>query len=119
MNHSDIEAERLRVYTTETARHEGRPLFEWLIAQALGAGLAGATATKGLAGFGHHRKLHHAHLLDISDELPVIVEIIDTPQRIDALLTAAAEALGDHTYTREPVRLHRHPDPGDQAGKVK
>lgn len=110
MNHNIVEAERLRVYTSETARHEGRPLFEWLIAQALRAGLAGATATKGLAGFGHHRKLHHAHLLDISDELPVIVEIIDTPKWIDTFLADAAGALGEHTYTREPVRLHRHPN---------
>jgi uncharacterized protein len=102
-----VEAERLRIYMTETARHEGQPLFEWLIAAALRHGLAGATAIRGLAGFGHHRRVHHSHLLDISDALPVIVEIIDAPAKIGPFLDLMDEALAGHTYTRDRILLHQ------------
>ena len=107
MNGRTVEARRLRVYMTESARHDGQPLFEWLVSTAARLGMAGATATKALAGFGHHRRLHHAHLLDISDELPIVVEIIDEGDRIETFLEAADPALCGHTYTCEAVQMHR------------
>ena len=107
MAHQIIEAERLTTYCTEMARFEGRPLFEWLTQKAAELEMAGVTVHKAVAGFGRHRRMHHQHLLSISDDLPMSVEIIDISERIGTFLQAAEEALADHTYIREKVRWHR------------
>lgn len=107
MAHQIIEGERLTAYCTELARFEGRPLFEWLTQRAMEMEMAGATVHKAVSGFGQHRRLHHQHLLSLSDDLPMSVQIIDIADRIDAFLQAAEEALAGHTYIREKVRWHR------------
>ena len=107
MSDDGVEAERLTVYCTESAHHAGKPLFEWLIETAFHQRLRGATARKALAGFGQHHHLHHQHLISLSDDLPITVEIIDTADRIDAFLEQAGEALAGYTYIRENVRWHQ------------
>ncbi len=107
MSHEAIDAQRLTLYCTETDRHGGRPLYEWLTDQALDQALAGVTVHGARSGFGRHRRMHHQRLLSISDDLPVIVELIDTAERIDAYLAAVSATLVGYTFTREPVQWHR------------
>ncbi|MBI1370467.1 MAG: DUF190 domain-containing protein [Planctomycetes bacterium] len=107
MPHQSVQAERLTIYLTETAFDGDRPLYEWLVEQALAMKLGGATVRKAVLGFGQHRRIHHQHVLALSDDLPVIVELIDTPDQIDAFLAHCADALAQHTYIRENVRWHK------------
>ena len=106
MIHERVPARRLTIYCSETSKHQGKPLFDWLIHQALKREMRGATAFKAISGFGQHHHLHHAHLIDLSCELPVVVEIIDTLDRIEAYLETVAEALDQHTYILEEVICH-------------
>ena len=101
-----VHAERLTVYCTEATRFDGKPFYEWLIRAAFERGLHGATAHKALAGFGQHHHLHHQHLLSLNDDLPVVVELIDTTDRIEAFLNAFGDLLGPRTYVRESVHWH-------------
>ncbi len=110
MSHEQIQGQRLTIYCTELDRHDGHPLHEWLVARALDHDMGGATVQGARCGFGRHRRIHHQHLLAISDDLPVMVQIIDTQTRIDAYLHAVADALAGYTFIRENVRWHR-PEP--------
>lgn len=81
----------LRVYVHEWVRHGGRPLYVALVELAQREGLAGATVFRGMEGFGQHRHLHTSRLLDVSDDLPMIVEFVDaeaTIRRFAGLLEA-------------------------------
>ncbi len=106
MPHDIIEADRLTIYTTETARHGGKPLFEWLLEEAMRQKMHGGTAHKALAGFGRHHHLHHEHILALSDDLPMVVTLIDTPDRIDAFINDH-DALDGCAFTREKVLWHQ------------
>lgn len=107
MAHQTVEAERLTIYCTETDHRGSRPLAEWLVDLAKQCGVAGVTAFRGSLGFGQHRRVHAQHLLSLVNELPVMIQVVDTAERIDALLEAAGEALDGYTFVREPVRWHR------------
>jgi len=107
MDHKEIEAERLTIYCTETDRYGTAALYEWLLSEALELELAGATATRAVAGFGQRHRMHHQHLLSLSDTLPVMVQVIDTAANIDRYLDKVAGALIGYTYIRERVRYHQ------------
>jgi len=107
MGHQRIEARRLIMYCSETAKYKGKPLFDWLLQQALEMKMGGATAIKALSGFGQHQHLHHLHLIDLSCDLPVVVEVIDRQSRIDEYLETVTEALKNHTYILEEVWWHQ------------
>ena len=72
----------LRVFIGEADRHHGRPLSEVIVEAARKRGLAGATAWKGFMGFGAHSRIHTAKLLELSQDLPIIIEIVDAPEKI-------------------------------------
>jgi hypothetical protein len=76
----------LRVFVGERDRHGGKPLYEAIVLTAREAGLAGATVTRGVLGFGRSSRLHTAKILRLSDELPMVVEIVDAEDRIRAFL---------------------------------
>ena len=76
------EGHLLRIYIGESDRHEGKPLYEWIVREARKFGLAGATAIRGIEGFGAHSRVHTAKLLRLSSSLPIIVEIVDTQEKI-------------------------------------
>jgi hypothetical protein len=111
MTHTAIDALKLSVYCTQADRREHRPLYEWLVDQALRQELAGATVRQGVIGFGRHRRLHTQHLLTLADDLPVVVELIDEPAKIEAFLDSLDDALAGYTYLRETVRWHRPNQP--------
>lgn len=103
------EGKLLRVFVGESDKHEGRPLYQWLVERAREHGLAGATAVRGLGGFGARSRLHTAKILRLSTDLPVVVEIVDTPERIEAFLPVvdAAVTEGLATVERVEVRFYR------------
>jgi hypothetical protein len=103
------EGHLLRVYVGESDRHEGAPLYEWLVRKARESGLAGATVLRGLEGYGAHSRLHTAKVLRLSSDLPIVVEIVDTIERIEAFMPIVDGAVreGLATLERVEVRLYR------------
>jgi hypothetical protein len=99
----------LRIFIGENDRHEGRPLHEWIVAEARRQGLAGATTLRGLAGYGAKSRLHTASILRLSTDLPIVVEIVDTREAIDRFLPTIDGAIREGLATLEQVdvRIYR------------
>ena len=95
----------LRIFIGESDKQEGRPLYEWLVQKARERGLAGATVVRGLMGFGAHSRLHTAKILRLSEDLPIVVEIVDTAERIEAFLPLVDHAVAEGLATVEKVRV--------------
>jgi len=102
------EAVLLRVFMGERARRNGHPLHEAIVLAARDAGLAGATVLRGLMGYGRSGKLETAKILDLSDDLPVVVEIVDTEAKIAAFLPRLEEMASAAVATLEKVRVVRY-----------
>ena len=96
----------LRIYIGESDRHEGLPLYEWIVRQARENGLAGATVLRGLEGYGAHSQLHKAKILRLSSDLPLVVEIVDTEEKIQAFLPLIDDAVAEGLATVERVEIH-------------
>jgi PII-like signaling protein len=80
----DVKAKRLRIYISSTDKLKHNPLYEVIIFAARRYGIAGATVLKGIMGFGASSEIYTNKLWEISEKLPLIVEIIDEPQKIDS-----------------------------------
>ncbi len=93
----------LRVFIGESDRHEGIPLHEWLVRRAREHGLAGATVLRGLEGFGASSRLHTAKILRLSSDLPIVVEIVDTIEKIESFLPVIDKAVSEGLATVEKV----------------
>jgi hypothetical protein len=76
----------LRVFIGENDRHNDKPLFEEIVFLAREKGIAGATVIRGIEGFGAHSRIHKTSFVDLSDDLPIVIEIVDTEQKIEQLL---------------------------------
>lgn len=77
----------LRIFIGEADRHEGKPLYEWIILKARAQGLAGATVLRGMMGFGANTRQIHTFRFDtLSEDLPIIIEIVDTQEKLDKFL---------------------------------
>ena len=103
------EGKLLRVFIGENDKYEGLPLYEWIVRQAREQGLAGATVLRGLEGFGAHSRLHTAKILRLSNDLPIVVEIVDTEEKIESFLPLIDAAIveGLATVERVEVRFYR------------
>jgi PII-like signaling protein len=106
----------LRIFIGENDRHEGQPLHDWIVRKARERGLAGATVLRGLEGFGAHSRLHTAKILRLSSDLPIVVEIVDTEEKIESFLPLIDDAVGEGlaTVERVEVRLYRSGAPGQR-----
>jgi uncharacterized protein len=104
------EAELLRVFIGEGDKVGGRPLYEAIVEMARSEGLAGATVLHGLLGYGAHSRLHTAKVLRLSEDLPIVIEIVDTPERIADFLPQIDEMIEEGLVTLERVRViaYRH-----------
>lgn len=91
MKRSEGEATLLRIFLSEADRLRGRPLFESIIHSARDLGLQGATVLRGVEGFGATGKIHAARLLRLSEELPLVLEIVDTEERLAPLVEQVEE----------------------------
>jgi PII-like signaling protein len=95
----------LRIFIGENDKYEGQPLFEWIVRKAREQGLAGATVLRGLEGFGAHSRVHTAKILRLSSDLPIVVEIVDTDERIEQFLPMIDTAIGEGLATVERVEI--------------
>lgn len=95
----------LRVFLGESDKHDGKPLYEWLVLKAREAGLAGATVLRGIEGFGAHSRLHTAKILRLSEDLPIVVEIVDSREKIEAFMPTVDRAIGEGLATLERVMV--------------
>ena len=95
----------LRIYLGEGERAGNSPLFEALVMKAREMGLAGATVLRGPMGFGHSGRMHTAKILDLSSNLPLVIEIVDVRPRIEAFLEAVQHLLVSTLVTVEKVRI--------------
>jgi PII-like signaling protein len=80
------DARLLRIFIGESDKYHQRPLYEAIVFEAKKQSLSGATVTRGIMGFGANSKIHTAKLFDISTDLPVIVEIVDTLEKINSFI---------------------------------
>jgi uncharacterized protein len=99
----------LRVFVGESDRHSGKPLYEWVVLKAREQGLAGATVLRGLMGYGAHSRLHTFKIERLSLDLPVIVEIVDSREKLEAFLDLIDDDIteGMATIEKVQVRLYR------------
>jgi PII-like signaling protein len=113
--HLPAEAELLRIFIGESDRHGHRPLAEAIVQLARERGLAGATVLRGVMGFGAHSRLHTAKILRLSEDLPVVIEIVDRPDRIAGFLPLIDGMIGEGLVTLEKVRViaYRHNEPAE------
>jgi PII-like signaling protein len=95
----------LRIFIGEDDRHEGQPLSEWIVLRAREHGLAGATVLRGIQGFGANSRIHTAKLLRLSADLPLVIEIVDTIEKIDAFMPVIDGAIGGGMVTLERVEI--------------
>jgi len=106
----------LRVYIGELDKWEGRPLYESIVLRARELGLAGATVLRGPLGFGAHSRLHTAKILRLSEDLPVLIEIVDRVEKIEAFLPELDRMVGDGMVTLEKVRVLTYRAAGQVPG---
>lgn len=99
------EGRLLRIFLGESDRHEGIPLYEWIVRKAREQGLAGATVLRGVEGFGAHSRMHTARILRLSEDLPMVVEIVDTEEKIEAFLPLIDSAISEGLATLERVQV--------------
>jgi PII-like signaling protein len=99
------EGKLLRIFIGESDRYENTPLFEWIVQKAREKGIAGATVIRGLEGYGARSLLHTTKILRLSSDLPIIIEIVDTAEKIEAFLPQIDEAIGEGLATVEKVEV--------------
>lgn len=80
------EAVQVRIFIDESSKSHGKPLYEAIVLEARDAGLAGAVVLRGPMGFGHSQRLHVQNILELSGDLPFVIEIVDSEAKIDAFL---------------------------------
>jgi PII-like signaling protein len=95
----------LRIFIGERDRHEHMPLYEWIVRKARERGLSGATVLRGVEGFGARSTLHKANLLDLSADLPILIEIVDVSDAIERFLVEIDEAISEGLATVEKVEV--------------
>lgn len=95
----------LRIFVGESDRWHGKPLYEAVVLKARELHLAGATVLRGPMGFGAHSRIHTAKILRLSEDLPMVIEIVDSKEKIDSLLPHVDEMLKDGLVTLEKVQV--------------
>ena len=102
------EGQLLRIFIGETNRHGRMPLYEWIVRQARTTGMAGATVVRGIQGFGANSLIHTTKILRLSEDLPVIVEIIDTADKVESFLQSIDHAITEGLVTVEKARIRMY-----------
>ena len=102
------EAVLLRIFMGESDKHGGKPLYEAIVLKAREMHLAGATVLRGPMGFGHSSRLHTAKILRLSEDLPLVIEIVDSNEKINQFLTVIDAWMGSGLITLETVQVLRY-----------
>src|SRR5262249_27640809 len=98
----------LRIFIGESDSAGHKPLYEVIVLKAREAGLAGATVTRGVMGFGKNSVLHTAKILRLSEDLPMVIEIVDDRQKIESFLPVLDEIVKDGLVTLEAIKVLHH-----------
>ena len=98
----------MRLFIGEADRHGGAPLYKALLELFRKEGIAGATVLRGIAGFGAKSHMHTASILRLSQDLPIVVEVVDSHDKIDALFPRLDEMVREGLVTLEKVRVLRY-----------
>jgi PII-like signaling protein len=99
------EAQLVRIFIGESDRFEGLPLYQAIVEKARAAGLAGATVLRGIVGYGANSRIHTASILRLSEDLPIVVELVDSEEKIAKLLPTLDGMLGEGLITLEKIRV--------------
>lgn len=105
----------MRVFIGEGDKWHGQPLYEAIVLKARELHLAGATVLRGPMGFGAHSRLHTAKVLRLSEDLPMVIEIVDSREKIDELLPHIDEMVNEGLVTLEKVQVIKYRAGGDQS----
>jgi PII-like signaling protein len=105
----------LRIFIGENDRFEHAPLYEAIVLKAREMHLGGATVLRGPMGFGHSSRLHTAKILRLSEDLPFVVEIVDTEEKITGFVAAIEPMMGSALVTLEKVQVLQYGPPANQA----
>ena len=99
----------LRIFIGESDKFQGKPLYEWIVLQAREFGLAGATVLRGIMGFGPSSKISTYKILRISEDMPVIIEVVDSQDKLESFLKSIDPAIteGLVTLERAHIRIYR------------
>ena len=99
----------LRIFIGEADKHQGKPLYKWLVLKARELGLAGATVLRGAMGFGANSRIHTSSILRLSEDLPVIIEIVDSIENLEKYLDHVEGVIKEGLATMEKanVRFYR------------
>ncbi|MDH4178404.1 MAG: DUF190 domain-containing protein [Thermoleophilia bacterium] len=102
----------LRIFVGESDTWHGKPLYQAIVERVREEGLAGATVLRGIEGFGAHSRVHTTRILRLSEDLPVVIEIVDTAERIAGVLPLLDEMVHEGLVTLEPIEIiaYRAPD---------
>jgi PII-like signaling protein len=105
---------QLRIFIGESDRWHNRSLADALLEMLRAEGLAGATVLRGVAGFGAHSRIHTAHVLRLSEDLPIVIEAVDTAEQISKVLPKLNEMVGEGLVTLSDVEIvkYSHRDSG-------
>jgi len=99
------EGQLLRIFIGESDKYEKQPLYEWIVRKARETGLAGATVFRGLEGYGASSRLHTAKLLRLSADLPIVIEIVDTDDKIEQFIPLIDKAINNGLVTLEKAKI--------------
>ena len=99
------EAQLLRIFIGEADKYQGKPLYEAIVMLAREKGLAGATVVKGVMGFGADSRMHTAKILRLSEDLPMVIEIVDKPERIAEFLPELDKMIKEGLVTLEDIKV--------------
>jgi len=103
----------LRIFIGDSDRHEGHPLHKVLVQRAHAMGLAGATVLRGPLGFGRHSRMHTVKLAELSSDLPLVIELVDTDEAIQRFMQEVDVLVQEGLVTLEKVRIVKY---GPEAG---
>ncbi len=104
----ECEARLVTVYVNSTDQWHGRPLYSAIVEMCRDRGIAGATVIRCTAGYGSGGQLHSTHLLELSEDLPVRIEIVDVVERIDPFLTSLGDMIGEGLVTVTTIHIMKY-----------
>lgn len=102
----------LRIFLGQDDRHDRHPLYEAIVLKAREQHLAGATVLRGPMGFGHSSRIHTAKVLRLSEDLPIVIEIVDSEEKIEAFLPVLDAMMGSGLVTLEKVQVRQYGSKG-------
>ncbi|SDF53896.1 DUF190 domain-containing protein [Sporolituus thermophilus] len=102
------QAKRLRIYIGETDRYNGKSLYHAIVLKAKELDLAGATVFRGIMGYGANSRIHTARIVDLSDDLPILIEIVDSEEYINKILPFLDEVVTEGLVTLDDVEIIKY-----------